>query len=89
MKTDEKLALDIFHVDSTPHIEINQEICRKCPHKACTFVCPSENYVLEDETIVFSWEGCLECGSCRIACDQGAITWDYPRGGFGIAYRWG
>jgi ferredoxin-like protein FixX len=29
MKIDEKLALDLFHVDKKAHIEINQEICRK------------------------------------------------------------
>ncbi|MFH1381570.1 MAG: ferredoxin family protein [Chloroflexota bacterium] len=89
MKIEEKLALDVFHVDSTAHIKVNQEICRKCPHKRCTLVCPVENYKLEGEDIVFSWEGCLECGTCRIACDQGAVTWDYPRGGCGVAYRFG
>ena len=85
---DEKLALDLFHVDQRPHIEINKDICRTCDHKICTYICPVENYKLDGDEIVFSWEGCLECGTCRIACDKGSITWDYPRGGFGIAYRY-
>ena len=89
MKIDDKLALNLFHVDKDPHIQVDQEICRKCPHKICTFVCPVENYTLEGDNVVFSWEGCLECGTCQIVCDQGAITWDYPRGGFGISYRFG
>ena len=89
MKIDDKLALDLFHVDKEAHIKVNQEICGKCPHKICTYVCPVENYKLEGENVVFSWEGCLECGTCLIACDQGAVTWDYPQGGFGICYRIG
>jgi ferredoxin like protein len=39
--------------------------------------------------VTFSYEGCLECGSCRISCPQGAIHWVYPRGGFGICYQYG
>jgi ferredoxin like protein len=88
MKTDDKLALNLFHVDNEPHIKVDQEICQRCPHKFCTYICPAENYTLnEDGGVVFSWEGCLECGTCRIICDQGAITWDYPMGGYGISYR--
>ena len=88
MNIDDKLALNLFHVDQDPHIQVDQEICRRCPHKLCTHICPVENYTLDgDGTVVFSWEGCLECGTCRIICDQGAISWDYPRGGYGISYR--
>ena len=90
MKIDDKLALDLFHVDKDPHIVVNQEICAKCPHRKCTYMCPVENYKVEDNgKVVFSWEGCLECGTCKVVCDQGAITWDYPRGGYGIIYRCG
>ena len=87
MNIDDKLALNLFHVDSTPHIKVDEKICEKCPHRLCTYICPVDNYTVEDGKVVFSWEGCLECGACRIICDQGAITWDYPRGGCGISYR--
>jgi ferredoxin like protein len=88
MNIDDKLALNLFHVDKDPHIQIDPEICRRCPHKLCTRVCPVENYTLDDDgNVVFSWEGCLECGTCRIVCDQGALDWSYPRGGYGISYR--
>jgi ferredoxin like protein len=71
MNIDDKLALNLFHVDKDPHIQIDPEICRRCPHKLCTRVCPVENYTLDDDgNVVFSWEGCLECGTCRIVCDQ-------------------
>jgi ferredoxin like protein len=89
MKIDEKLALDLFHVDKQPHLSIKPEVCLKCPHKACTFVCPVGNYTMNGEDVVLSWEGCLECGTCRIVCDQGSLTWDYPQGSYGIIYRLG
>jgi ferredoxin-like protein FixX len=51
MKIDDKLALNLFHVDEKPHITIDQEKCRKCPHKACTRVCPVENYTIEGDEV--------------------------------------
>jgi len=87
MKIDDKLALNLFHVDKDPHVKVNQEICHECPHQLCTYLCPVDNYKRENGTVVFSWEGCLECGTCRVVCDQSAINWDYPRGGYGISYR--
>ena len=42
MKIDEKLALNLFHVDREAHIRIDAAVCRKCPHKACTRICPVE-----------------------------------------------
>lgn len=88
MNIDDKLALNLFHVAAEPHLKINPDICRKCPHKACTTVCPVENYTInEDGEVVLSWEGCLECGTCRIVCDQGSLEWEYPQGGCGILYR--
>jgi ferredoxin like protein len=89
MKIDDKLALNMFHVDVEPHIQIDKEICSRCPHKLCTLVCPVDNYTVENGDVVFSGEGCLECGTCNIVCDQGSVTWNYPRGGFGIIYRLG
>ena len=88
MKIDDKLALNLFHVDNEPHLKIDPAICDECLHRVCTRVCPVENFVVnDDDKVVLSWEGCLECGTCRVACDRGAITWDYPRGGYGISYR--
>ncbi|MDY6911458.1 MAG: ferredoxin family protein, partial [Chloroflexota bacterium] len=38
---------------------------------------------------VFSYDGCLECGACRISCAKGAVDWNYPRGGFGVSFEYG
>ncbi|ASS88165.1 hypothetical protein GLN3_14745 [Geobacillus lituanicus] len=42
---------------------------------------PYNNYV--------GYEGCHECGSCRIGCPYENIRWEYPRGGHGIVFRLG
>ncbi|HOV79032.1 MAG TPA: hypothetical protein PK728_02920, partial [Bacillota bacterium] len=43
-----------------------------------------------ESEISFDYAGCLECGTCRAVCPKkGAIDWRYPRGGFGINYRYG
>ena len=84
---DEKLKLVRFRISSEAHIKVNKNCCHKCPHQACTYVCPAVCYSKIDGEIFFAYEGCLECGSCSIVCDQGAIEWDYPRGGFGVSYR--
>ena len=32
---------------------------------------------------------CIECGTCRILCPYYNVSWKYPRGGFGVAYKFG
>jgi len=89
---DDKLFLDKFKVDNeNPHLKIkDKKICKRCRTKECIYVCPVGNYENGDsEEVSLSWEECLECGSCRIACPHGAIEWNYPQGGFGIKYRYG
>ena len=89
MAIEDKLATTRFNVDEEPHIRVRTEICASCLERGCLYICPVKNYVLEDDRLVFSWEGCLECGACRIVCEAGAIAWDYPRGGFGVCLRYG
>lgn len=89
MKIEEKLALNKFDIDREIHITLEEEKCRGCDWKPCLYACPAECYVLRENHVTFSYEGCLECGSCRISCPQGAIHWVYPRGGFGICYQYG
>ncbi|RLI27198.1 MAG: ferredoxin family protein [Candidatus Hecatellales archaeon] len=92
MSIEEKLLLNKFVVDKIPHITLKREFCSQCDLKPCLHVCPVQNFKLEKGEIVFDWAGCLECGSCRIVCKslgRGAVEWNYPRGGFGIVYRYG
>ncbi len=90
---EKKLAEDKFDIDEhNPHIIVDYEKCRKCKERFC-LICPVKNYRFEmvdgEERMIFSFEGCLECGACRLVCPHGAVKWNYPKGGKGICYRYG
>jgi len=55
------------------------------------YVCPGRLYSINQETgeMALEFGGYLECGTCLIACIDGALDWNYPRGGFGVQYRFG
>ncbi len=88
-KVQDKLAVNKFVIDTQVHILINQEICSRCEHHRCLYACPAECYTLEGEHITYSYEGCLEGGSGRIACDKASIQWILPRAGFGVQFQFG
>ncbi|MBI4787540.1 MAG: 4Fe-4S dicluster domain-containing protein [Chloroflexi bacterium] len=87
----QKLGNNVFKIDPESHISINHEICMsRCTAKFCTFVCPARVYTLEaDGRIHVEHDGCLECGTCVVACRSDALTWRYPRAGQGVQYRFG
>jgi ferredoxin like protein len=89
MDIEDKLTKVRLNVDTGPHIKVDTQLCEICQEKSCLYVCPVQNYTLDDGKIVFSWQACMECGACRVACPKGAVTWKYPRGGFGVCLRYG
>jgi ferredoxin like protein len=78
-----------FQVDDRPHIIVNKEVCRTCDHHVCVTACPANCYTWDETTRLLSvvYETCLECGTCHVICDKGAVDWSYPRGGYGVRYR--
>jgi ferredoxin like protein len=86
---EDKLAVNKFDIDKERHIKIKEDSCTTCDGHPCLYACPSDCFKLRDGHITFSYEGCLECGSCRIACDKDAVEWTLPRGGLGICYLYG
>lgn len=90
---EDKLGLDVFKIDSEQaHIIIEHDVCRKnCTLRPCLYVCPANlySYVEERDEIFVDYEGCLECGTCMIVCQDEALEWRYPRAGFGVQYRFG
>jgi ferredoxin like protein len=89
-----KLGLVKFNPDEQSHLRvIDPEVCRRqCPPKYCTHTCPAQVYRWEEEEelISIAFEGCLECGTCRTGgCPFDNIEMRYPRGGFGVQYRFG
>ena len=89
MITDEIFELVSYHVDQEPHIKVNREVCQACTHRACTFTCPARCYEWNEGKgrIDFAYEACLECGTCLLVCDKGALDWNFPRGGYGVQFR--
>ena len=86
---DEKMRTARFKVDNTPHIVVDPEKCRTCSVRACITVCPANLFApLDDGSVLFNYEQCFECGACYFVCAvDGAISWTYPRGGFGVTFR--
>jgi ferredoxin like protein len=91
MSTAEKLAANKFNLDEgNPHIIIDQELCRSlCREYTCLSVCPAKLYSRQGDEILVEWAGCLECGTCQVACPHAALSWQYPSGGLGVFYRYG
>ncbi len=78
--------------ESESHLKvIDAELCRKCEDKLCIVRCPAEVYLWDEakDELEIAYENCLECGACRIVCPFDNIEWRYPRGGFGVAYKFG
>lgn len=88
---DDKLGLDKFYIDErVAHIAIDKDCPDVATIKLLVAACPAALYHYENNTFTFSYEGCLECGTCRVLAGGIAITrWDYPADGFGVDYRQG
>jgi ferredoxin like protein len=91
MEIKQRLGTVKYSVDGNyPHITVDEAICEKCPHHFCVMACPAQCYTLtKDKKLVFQYEDCVECGACSIACDQGSVTWHYPKAGNGVIYKYG
>ncbi|NPV73975.1 MAG: ferredoxin [Pelotomaculum sp.] len=83
-----RLRLNRYNLDGEPHIRADAEKCRACLHRACLAACPARCYLPHPENgVAFHYEHCLECGTCFLICDHGALKWHYPSGGCGVSYR--
>ncbi len=90
LSVEERLALNRFEIYKEPHIIVDKEKCMECRNKPCINACPAGLYTLDEQgRLQFNYEGCLECGTCRLICPHGAVKWNYPPGGFGVHYQFG
>ncbi|TAL32347.1 MAG: hypothetical protein EPN93_16150 [Spirochaetes bacterium] len=86
----EKLGRNVFKEAREPHIRIRAGMENSPVLKKAVAICPAELYRENaDGSVGLSLDGCLECGSCLIACDGDALEWAYPEGGAGVQYRFG
>ncbi len=92
IKVEEKLYQNRYLVDAgRPHIKVRPH---EVPSKAllsmihtCPAGCYSQN---EKGQVEITSDGCMECGTCRVVTARtGEIEWNYPRGGFGVLYKFG
>ena len=91
VNVDEYLALDKYEVDEeSAHIELVPDPDTEEFLKLVR-VCPAALYKTDaDGAKSFDYAGCLECGTCRIACgDTIVATWDNPQPTMGVEYRFG
>jgi ferredoxin like protein len=91
MTVDEKMATVKIKIDKNAHITVNHELCKACTSRPCLIICTAENYKWDEKKndLIFNYEGCLECGACRLICPEDAIDWAYPQGGHGVKFRFG
>jgi ferredoxin like protein len=90
MNIEEKLFYVRYNIDhENPHIVIDKGKCKGCIENPCLLICPVGAYKKEGDEIFVSWQDCMECGTCRVSCPQGAIQWEFPRGGYGVCFRYG
>lgn len=74
-----------------PHIKVRP---RDKPSKALlspTHTCSAGCYSVNDKgQVEIAVDGCVECGTCRVVtAATGEVEWNYPRGGFGVLYKFG
>ena len=85
------MTLKYFIDEEEAHLWIKEhDVCERCEDKPCLTFCPVGVYTLgHDGKIQVAYQSCVECGSCRVGCPYLNIGWELPRGGFGVAYKFG
>ncbi|MBK1700109.1 ferredoxin family protein [Thiococcus pfennigii] len=89
---DDLIAPLKYYVDDDhPHLWIKDPVvCTGCTAKPCLAFCPVGVYRLDRRgQVMVGYQACVECGSCRVGCPFLNIGWALPRGGYGIAYKFG
>jgi len=91
-RVEEKLFQNRYLVDAgKPHITIAPHSAPSKNLLAMTTLCPAGCYAENGAgQVEIAPDGCLECGTCRVVCAAtGEIEWTYPRGGFGVLFKFG
>ena len=91
-KVDQKLFQNRYLVDTgRPHITVKPHDKPSRELLSLVQICPAGCYSQTDEgRVEISVDGCLECGTCRVVTAKTQdIEWSYPRGGFGVQFKFG
>ena len=73
------------HIKVRPHTEPTPALL------ALLKACPARCYDMNDSgQVEIPVDGCIECGTCRVIGEaSGDIEWSYPRGGYGVLFKFG
>lgn len=90
MNLHEKLAKNAWQSAEKPHIVPADSPDRESL-TLLVRACPAGLYrQKEDGSLHIDTTGCLECGTCRLLCDEQTLSrWRYPPAGCGIQLRFG
>ena len=91
VNVDEYLAANKYEVDEeSAHIELVDDPS-DAEFDKLVMVCPAAlDKRDEGGAKSFDYAGCLECGTCRIACGDTIVKkWRYPGPTMGVEYRFG
>ena len=91
VNVDEYLSVNKYEVDEEcAHIELVEDPS-DAEFDKLIMVCPAALYKRDADGVKsFDYAGCLECGTCRIACGDTIIAkWQNPGPTMGVEYRFG
>lgn len=85
------VAIKYYVDEEFAHIQVREHaVCAACREKPCLAFCPVHVFTQDGQgKIMVGYQACVECGSCRIGCPLANIDWQLPRGGYGVAYKFG
>lgn len=92
VRVEDKLYQNRYLVDPTRvHIKVRPHTEPTPALRALLTACPARCYELNDRgQVEITADGCVECGTCRIIAEPaGDIEWSYPRGGYGVLFKFG
>ncbi|MEP9366577.1 ferredoxin family protein [Xanthobacter sp. VNH20] len=92
VRVEDKLFYNRYLVDAgRAHIKVRPHTVPPAPLLALLKACPARCYDLtESGQVEVTVDGCVECGTCRVIAEpSGDIEWSYPRGGYGVLFKFG
>jgi ferredoxin like protein len=91
-RIEEKLYQNRYVVDAgKPHIKVREHDVPSPELKSLVTTCPANCYSENEQgKIEIVADGCMECGTCRVVtAETGEVEWNYPRGGYGVLFKFG
>ena len=92
VRVEDKLYQNRYLVDvGRPHIKVRPHSTPSTALLSLVNICPAGCYARADTgQVEITPDGCMECGTCRVVAEAtGDIEWNYPRGGFGVLFKFG